>query len=145
MASVFDVAKYILEQTGEITSMKLQKLMYYSQAWSLVWDNKVLFDSRIEAWANGPVVPDLYYQHKGKFMVDESVFNDGDSANLSQSEIETINAVLSIYGTKSAQWLSELTHNEAPWKNAREGLQPGEASSREITTPALYEYYESLV
>ncbi len=40
MATVFDVAAYILENTGSISTMKLQKLCYYSQAWSLVWDDK---------------------------------------------------------------------------------------------------------
>ena len=51
---VFDVAAYILEQKGSMTTMKLQKLVYYSQAWSLVWDEKPLFEEAIEAWANGP-------------------------------------------------------------------------------------------
>ena len=37
---VFDVAAYILQKTGSMTTMKLQKLVYYSQAWSLVWDEK---------------------------------------------------------------------------------------------------------
>ena len=145
MADVFDVAKYILVQMGEMTSMKLQKLVYYSQAWSLVWDNKPLFDSQIQAWANGPVVPDLYNQHKGMFIVNKSTFKNGNPKNLSDVEIETIDAVLSLYGKKSAPWLSELTHNEAPWKNARYGLRPGEMGSREIKQSEMYEYYESLI
>src|SRR5680860_1872649 len=60
MASVLDVAEYILKETGSMTTMKLQKLVYYSQAWSLVWDEKPLFGEPIEAWANdGPVRPCL--------------------------------------------------------------------------------------
>ena len=50
--------------------MKLQKLVYYCQAWSLVWDDMPLFESRIEAWANGPVVLDLYYRHRGQYWID---------------------------------------------------------------------------
>ncbi|WP_307850044.1 MULTISPECIES: type II toxin-antitoxin system antitoxin SocA domain-containing protein [unclassified Saccharopolyspora] len=42
-----------------MTAMKLQKLVYYSQAWHLVWDERPLFDEPVQAWANGPVVPDL--------------------------------------------------------------------------------------
>ena len=49
MANVFDVAACILKQKGPMTAMKLQKLLYYSQAWSLVWDEKPLFPERIEA------------------------------------------------------------------------------------------------
>ena len=44
MANVFDVAKYILEKLGTLSTMKLQKLCYYCQAWSLVWDDTPLFD-----------------------------------------------------------------------------------------------------
>lgn len=144
MASVFDVAKYILQKRGEMTAMKLQKLVYYSQAWSLVWDEKPLFPETIRAWANGPVVPDLYYVHKGAFIVSEGSF-PGDPENLTKDEKETIDAVLGTYANRSAQWLSELTHREAPWKNAREGLGIGERSNREIAHSAMVEYYESLL
>lgn len=54
MANVFDVAKYILVQRGEMSTMKLQKLCYYCQAWSLVWDDKPLFEEEFQAWANVP-------------------------------------------------------------------------------------------
>ena len=43
MANVFDVAQYILKKSGTLTTMKLQKLLYYSQAWSLAWDGVPLF------------------------------------------------------------------------------------------------------
>ena len=60
MATVFDTAKYIVDKCGEIDTWKLQKLVYYFQAWSLVWDERPLFDAKIEAWENGPVCPDLF-------------------------------------------------------------------------------------
>ena len=56
MAKVHDVAAYIISKMRGVDAMKLQKLLYYSQAWSLVWDSRPLFPSKIEAWANGPVV-----------------------------------------------------------------------------------------
>lgn len=52
MAKVNDVAAYILEHAGPLTAMKLQKLVYYSQAWQLVWEDKALFPERIEAMFN---------------------------------------------------------------------------------------------
>ena len=67
MTSVFDIAKYILEKYESLPTMKLQKLVYYSQAWSLAWDNEPLFYEEIKAWANGPVVEELYELLKGKF------------------------------------------------------------------------------
>ncbi|RZI61841.1 MAG: DUF4065 domain-containing protein [Rubrivivax sp.] len=53
MASTFDVAKYITERTGEVSAMKLQKLMCYAQAWNLVWEESPLLDDDFQAWANG--------------------------------------------------------------------------------------------
>ena len=52
-----------------MTALKLQKLVYYAQAWSLVWDEEPLFPDPIEAWANGPVVYELYKRHRGIFKV----------------------------------------------------------------------------
>ncbi|MBK9166587.1 MAG: DUF4065 domain-containing protein [Bryobacterales bacterium] len=142
MASVHDVAAYVLEKAGPMTAMKLQKLVYYSQAWSLVWDSRPLFPERIEAWANGPVVRELYNKHRGQFEV--SAWPDGDSSRLDATARETIDAVLGFYGPKSPQWLSDLTHLEDPWRQARRGTPDGEASCAEITPAMLAEYYEGL-
>lgn len=142
MATAYDVAAYILSKLGIMPAMKLQKLVYYSQAWSLVWDEKPLFDNRIEAWANGPVVRDLYEAHRGQFQVFK--LSQGDPEALSESERDTVDSVLRFYGSKDGQWLSDLTHREAPWKNAREGLAPGEYGDTEISHAAMAEYYGSL-
>ena len=75
MANIISVAKYILEQRGAMTTMKLQKLCYYSQAWSLAWDDKPLFDEDFQAWANGPVCPELFRWHKGKFAISPYYFH----------------------------------------------------------------------
>jgi uncharacterized phage-associated protein len=104
MTNVFDVAQYILSRKGEMTSWKLQKLVYYSQAWSLVWDERPLFPERIEAWANGPVSPDLYAQHCGRFMI--QALSVGDPARIDALGRETVDAVLDYYGDKHPQWLS---------------------------------------
>jgi len=142
MATAHDVAAYILAKLGEMTAMKLQKLVYYSQAWSLVWDECPLFQSRIEAWANGPVVPALYREHKGQFKV--SSWPKGDSDALSAKAKATIDAVLVFYGGKSSQWLSDLTHSERPWQEARGSLAPGERGNHVISPASMHEYYSGL-
>jgi len=142
MATVFDVAAYILAKNGEMSAMKLQKLVYYSQAWSLVWDERPLFRERIEAWANGPVCPALYAAHRGAFVV--ATLPKGDVGALDVVARETIDSVLHAYGSKAAHWLSDLTHAERPWRDAREGLAPDDRSEREITHAAMQEYYASL-
>lgn len=142
MASVFDVAAYILKRRSPMTAMKLQKLVYYCQAWSLVWDDAPIFPERIEAWANGPVVRELYEAHRGMFRVRDVPHGDPDK--LDKDQRETADAVLKFYGDKPSQWLSDLTHQEAPWRDARRGFASGEYCDREITTAAMAEYYGSL-
>jgi len=142
MASAHDVAKYILEKQGSMTAMKLQKLLYYCQAWSLVWDERPIFDEEIQAWANGPVVYEIYDFHRGAFRV--SSWPKGDVANLDAAARDTIDGVLTVYGNKTAQWLSDLTHQEAPWRDARAGCSPGESCSNAIQHAAMNEYYGSL-
>ncbi len=142
MANVFDVAKYILEKQGSMTTMKLQKLVYYSQAWSVVWDEKCIFEERIEAWASGPVVRELYDEHKGIFQI--SSLGKGNTDNLKLEEKETIDVVLQAYGDRPAQWLSDLTHMEKPWNEAREGIPIGQNCENEITLASMSEYYSAL-
>ena len=141
MATAHDVAAYILRKQGEMTAMKLEKLVYYSQAWSLVWDEEPLFEDRIQAWVNGPVVPALYQRHRGMFKV--SVWPHGDPGALTPKQRETVDAVLGYYGHKTSQWLSDLTHREAPWLLARKGLEPGDPSQREISHASMAEYYSN--
>lgn len=142
MATVHDVAAYIVKKVGTLSALKLQKLVYYSQAWSLVWDDRPLFKARIEAWANGPVVPQLYRHHRGAFQV--NAWPMGDAGNLDSKARETIDAVVKFYGDRSSQWLSDLTHMEAPWIKARKGLGPTDVGTNEITLESMAEYYGSL-
>lgn len=141
--SAHDVAAYILQECGTMTAMKLQKLVYYCQAWSLVWDDRRLFHERIEAWANGPVVPVLYAMHRRQFQL--TAWPLGNPDNLDPDAIDTINAVLDFYAPQSPQWLSDLAHIEEPWRTAREGLADGERGSEEITLTSMAEYYGGLL
>lgn len=142
MADVFDVAQYILERQGEMTAMKLQKLVYYAQAWHTVWADNTLFANSIEAWKDGPVCPDLWREHASAFRV--SKLSKGDSDSLTKREKRTIKQVLEFYGKRSAQWLSDLTHDEDPWLDARRGIRPGERSNAVIAPRAMQEYYSAL-
>lgn len=143
MLNVLDVARYILDRLGPMSAMKTQKLVYYAQAWSLVWDERPLFNDRIEAWANGPVCPRLYNVHRGQFEITPNSI-DGDPSKLDKDARDTVDGVIKFYGEKSAHWLSNLTHNERPWADARDGLLPGDRGSREITHAAMAEYYAGL-
>lgn len=137
MPSARDVAQYILEVHGAMTTMKLQKLVYYSQVWSVVWDDDVIFQDAIEAWKNGPVVRDLWEATKGQFRV--SSVPGGNSNVLSDNQRDTIGRVLASYGDKDAQWLSDLTHLESPWAEAY-----AQGQNTDISLERISEYYSSL-
>jgi uncharacterized phage-associated protein len=142
MISSNDVAAYILQRRSPISAMKLQKLVYYAQAWSLVWDDRRLFAEPIQAWANGPVVRELYERHRGQFEVRDWPWGDPD--RLDGEARATVDAVLDYYGPRSAQWLSDLTHRELPWREARQGIPDGERGARTISLATMIEYYSSL-
>lgn len=144
MASVFDVAKYILHELGSMSTWKLQKLCYYAQAWSLAWTETPLFDEDFEAWANGPVCRELFYAHQGKFVVGESDFIRGSIDNLTEDAIDTINVILRDYGNMAPFELRELSHSEEPWIIARNGLPEGARCNTVIKKSDMGKYYGSL-
>ena len=126
--SVFDVARYILDRQGEMSTWKLQKLCYYAQAWTLAWDGKPLFDEDFEAWANGPVCRPLYDEHRGAFIVRPEMIQ-GNPKKLTAED---------------AYWLREQSHAEDPWKDARGDLPEGERGNSIISKDSMGLYYGSL-
>jgi uncharacterized phage-associated protein len=146
MATVFDVAKYIVDELGEIDTWKLQKLVYYCQAWSLVWDEKPLFNEPIEAWANGPVCRALYNRHKKMYSVGPltPIWDGANPAVLTDSEKETINVIIKDYGTMPGYELRALTHMEEPWNEARKGVPLMAPCENEITHEMMRLYYGAL-
>ena len=143
MANIFDTAKYILERSGSMSTMKLQKLCYYSQAWSLVWDDSPLFEEDFQAWENGPVCPELFFKTQGKYKVSASD-ESGGNGDLSDNQKDTIDRVLAHYGGHDAQWLSQLTHMEEPWIKAREGMPAGARCTNIIIKESMALYYGGL-
>jgi hypothetical protein len=69
VVTVHDVAAGLLSRLGSMTTMKLQKLVYYCQAWHLARYGEPLFPDEVQAWREGPVVPRLYAQHRKQYMV----------------------------------------------------------------------------
>ena len=68
MLNCFDIADYFVRlanETGDyISNLKLQKLVYYAQAWYLAISDEALFEEDFEAWVHGPVIPELYQEYK---------------------------------------------------------------------------------
>ena len=147
MANIKQVAKYILQKQGTISTLKLQKLCYYCQARYLAWENVPLFEEDFQAWANGPVCPELFQCHRGKFSIsaseiDETIADD----TFSDVQKNDMDKVLNYYGEKDPHWLSELTHQERPWKETRAnaGVSPGDYCTSVIPKELIQDYYAGL-
>lgn len=142
MNTVLDIAAFILSEKGAMSTMELQKLCYYSQAWSLVWFDEPLFSEPFEAWAYGPVCSALFSFHRGKFHV--SSIDGGESERVPENRRDAIRGVIEHYSKLSAQQLSDLTHYEDPWRHARGGLPSSIRSNEIISHASMKTYYASL-
>lgn len=146
MATVVDVAAYILDSMNRrVTTMKLQKLLYYCQGWHLAWEAEKLYDAEIQAWANGPVVREIYDLHRGRYTVEPPWPDQGDPTALCEDESTTVDAVLEAYGDWTPEQLSQTTHRESPWCEAREGLPATARSIRTIDTDVMQDYFIGLL
>lgn len=140
-----DIGRYFLylakKEGKPITNKKLQKLVYYAQAWSLVLNNKKLFSEPIQAWVHGPAIRSLYVQYKdfGFSPIEEKVTLI--SIKVSKRTKELLDEIWRVYGKMDAGYLEMLTHSEKPWQEAREGLQSSQSSETEISLTTMKSFY----
>lgn len=140
---VEDVAAAILDRLGSMDTWKLQKLTYYCQAWHCAWREEPLFPERIEAWSQGPVAPELFQRHRGRYCI--SSIPGGDPKRLDADAEAIVDYVCGRYGAMTGRELSTLTHHEDPWRITRErvGVQEGERSKVVIPLELLASYYRA--
>lgn len=140
MAKIEDVAGRILDNCGRMTTMKLQKLTFYCQAAYLAETGTPIFEEDFCAWVNGPVSPELFNQHRGKFFIYPGQLGGTDEA-LPEDSLPIVNAVCDKLGYLTANELVEKTHSEKPWINARKGDHPLARSGEVITKESIRDYY----
>ncbi len=143
----FFLSKIDAEKGDTISPLKLQKLVYYAQAWHYTIFDKPLFEEKIEAWVNGPVIPSLYKRfvasHSKHSIIDVSEI-ELKIPEFEPKTKELLDEVYNIYGERSASYLENLTHSEQPWLKARGILPPFAACKEEITLDSMKEYYSPL-
>jgi len=155
--TVADIIVTYFDTKGDlITNKKLQKLLYYVEAWNLVY-HKSLIDDDFEAWVNGAVVPSVYREFKKfGYSAIETGYKKGETAtkkldrlfnetDISKKHKEILEGVLDKYGALASYQLESLCHSEKPWQEARKGLKPFEPSSNVIDKKVMKKYYSSLV
>jgi uncharacterized phage-associated protein len=146
--SAENVAKYLVylasrdlvgdnnEREG-VTNLKLQKVLYFAQAYFLAKLGRPLFDDRIEAWKYGPVIPSVYrkYRENGS----NPIILAEDKSTIEAEDKEVLNKIWNTFGEYSARKLVDITHAHTPWKEAYEN------ADKVISHKSLKEYYEPLL
>lgn len=102
-----------------IDNLKLNKLCYYAQGWSLAKRGIPLFDEEIQAWQYGPVIPTVYNAYKG-YVSDyiSKPIEQLDESCLDEEEVEIITDVYINYGKYSSAGLIDMTHKKGtPWSD----------------------------
>lgn len=139
---------FILKSRKEdrpITHLKLQKLLYYAQAWSLAIRKEKIFNSDIEAWMHGPVVRSIYNSYK-KYGFGNILENiDESTIDIDAETLKFLDEVYTVYGKFDGKILEKFTHSEKPWQKARDNAEIGLSTGNIITPESMIEYYTQLV
>ncbi len=143
--TIDQIADYIISFAHEsgsfISNLKLQKLLYYTQAWHLALKDEPLFDAKFEAWIHGPVNPETYQRFKdfGYKNIDTEV----SAPNIDAITNKFLQEVLEEYFLLDAYTLERLTHQETPWLKARGSHSISESCKEVISETEMRDYYKS--
>lgn len=155
MNSINDIVDYIIDRferggKNDLTMLKLQKLLYYAQAYYLANYNKPLFDEEFQAWVHGPVNREIF----DRFKETHSLYSittckdlrmGFDEEVLAKDDREYIDDFLNSFGHLSGADLEVMSHNDAPWIKARNGLKPLEECENVIPKDEMLIYYANFL
>lgn len=150
MITINDACDYTIVKLCEggvpLSHLKLQKVLYYAQAWHLAFTNgERLFDGKFQAWIHGPVSREIYDRFAGKSLYADITRADArpdfDPEALDLAAREHLGSIFEGYAKFSGTQLEELTHREDPWINARVGYRPSERCEVEIDENLMTAYY----
>jgi uncharacterized phage-associated protein len=146
------LSEYILYKGGAMSHLKLQKILYYIQAYHLGYFEMPLIDDEFEAWVHGPVSRKLYNNVKGSSVLYKEVGYDNENGKenpevylknkLTEEQVDLIDDVINELKDMSGFELESLTHSEAPWLEAREGVSISERCENIISQESMKEYYK---
>ncbi|NJK69536.1 MAG: DUF4065 domain-containing protein [Microcoleus sp. SU_5_3] len=127
-----------------LSNHKLQKLLYYAQAWYLAFEGIPLFDEDFEAWVHGPTIPALFYEYKEQFGF-KPILKEVEKPEFPQEFQEFLDELCDEYFFCDAYELELMVRREDPWINARGGLPKDEPSHAIISKELMRNYYKTRV
>ena len=138
------VINYILNRCGDITPLALQKSLYYVQGFYYAFNDKFLFEEDCQAWAHGPVYPEVYFKYKHfKFDPIESKIEVSDTI-FTSSELIIIENVVKHFCCYSGKVLEKFTHSEYPWLETRGEIPELESSTEIIKKEYIGKYFKDV-
>ena len=149
--SIF-LSYYVIDKLQSVSQLKLQKLLYYIEAWHLVYFENELITDNFEAWVHGPVSTKIYHHFKQTSKLYASMrlkdmsrgkYIEKIKEELDPAQIELINDVLEEYGDKTDYHLEQLTHMELPWQDARGECKHDNPCNNIISKEVIKTYYAS--
>lgn len=141
-----DIARWFVAWSDEceanIDPMKLQKLLYYAQGHFLAKYDRPLFRDQVKAWAHGPVVPAVWHEYKdcGKNDIDVDTIGDDFNWDTYGDVNDFLVGVYATYGKYAGWTLRNMTHREAPWKDAFNGSD----DSPTISCDSMKTFFQSV-
>ena len=142
----FDIANYFLDKAKQtaiaVTNLKLQKLVYYAQAWHLAIHNEALMEGvEFEAWIHGPVVHELWKKYKDYTY--EAINEEVTPPQLDDGTDQFLKQVVEVYLDKDAYTMELMSHREDPWILARNGYADNERCTNIISEESMRTYFKS--
>ncbi|AKM09022.1 Panacea domain-containing protein [Croceicoccus naphthovorans] len=140
------IADYLIAECRErgenLTNLKLQKLLYYADAWSLALSDEPLFAEDFKAWVHGPVLLSQYHRFKDNKW--RPIVVDIDRPKIDENLAVFLDEIVDVFGCESAVALELMTHRELPWLEARGDLAPSEPSTASISKETTRLFYRSM-
>src|SRR5215475_8436304 len=125
MLTATQIADWIVcfreEAAAPVDPMSLQKLLFYAQAFRLARHGEPLFLEKFKAWVKGPVVPQVWHRYNTDNSTLLTLPADNGVPQLSEELETSLRDTVSFFSRMTAFALSDATHKEDPWINARRG------------------------
>jgi len=142
-----DIANWFIAKCAEsgdfITHLKVQKLLYYAEAWTQTLIGKELFPEQIQAWAHGPVVPEVFQEFKKHGWNPLPAPEDQKIPVVSAEAEDILVQVFDAYADLPAKTLEDMTHKDAPWVKARGSLSPEERCEVIMQKSEICEFFRA--
>lgn len=139
-----DTAYSILALGGTMPTMKMQKLVYYTNIHCLKQTGRFLFPEDFQAWSVGPVCWQLFQQHRGMFAINTDDYRQRcpKARLLEEFYLKMARTVVELYDQFTGRELCEqFKQPDTPWSQARRNLKSYDPGTETITKQMLRAYY----